>query len=43
MLDTLGISDRNVQVMLEQFGGYVGPRAGIDEDGRWTLYVIGGD
>ncbi|HET9725148.1 MAG TPA: hypothetical protein VFR44_15085 [Actinomycetota bacterium] len=43
MLDTLGITDRDVRVMLEQFGGYVGPRAGIAEDGTWTFYVIGGD
>ncbi len=43
MLDTLGITDRDVRDMIDAFGGYVGPRAGIDEDGAWIFYVIGGD
>lgn len=43
MLDILGITDRDVRDMIGAFGGYVGPRAGIDEDGTWIFYVIGGD
>lgn len=42
-LDGLGISERDVQDMLDAFGGYVGPRAGIAEDGTWVFYVVGGD
>ncbi|HEU4356624.1 MAG TPA: hypothetical protein VFT27_13630 [Actinomycetota bacterium] len=43
MLDTLGITERDVRDMQDAFGGYVGPRAGISEDGTWLWYVIGGD
>ena len=43
MLDTLGITDRYVRDMIDAFGSYVGPRAGIAEDGTWTFYVTGGD
>jgi hypothetical protein len=43
MLDTLGITDRDVRDMIDAFGGYVGPRTGIAEDGTWTYYTTGGD
>jgi hypothetical protein len=43
MLDALGITDRDVRNMQDAFGGYVGPRTGIAEDGTWTFYAIGGD
>ena len=43
MLDTLGITERGVQDMLDAFGGYVGPRTGIAQDGTWVFYTIGGD
>jgi hypothetical protein len=43
MLDELGITDKDVQDMLDAFGGYVGPRTGIAEDGTWVFYTIGGD
>ena len=43
ILEKLGISDADVQAMLGAFGGYVGPRTGIAEDGTWLFYTIGGD
>lgn len=43
MLETLGITDTDVQGMLEAFGGYAGPRTGIAEDGTWLFYTVGGD
>ena len=43
MLDELGITDKDVKDMLDAFGGYVGPRAGIAEDGTWVFYTTGGD
>jgi hypothetical protein len=43
MLDTLGITARDVQDMLDAFGAYVGPRTGIAEDGTWLYYTTGGD
>ncbi len=43
MLETLGISPREIRDMLEAFGGYVGPRTGIAEDGTWVFYATGGD
>jgi len=43
MLEALGITRRDIQSMLEAFGGYTGPRTGIAEDGTWLFYTIGGD
>jgi hypothetical protein len=43
MLDELGFTDADVQDMLDAFGGYVGPRTGIAEDGTWLYYTTGGD
>jgi len=43
MLDELGITEQDVRDMLDAFGGYVGPRTGIAEDGTWVYYTIGGD
>jgi hypothetical protein len=43
MLEMLGITDKDVEDMLDAFGGYVGPRTGIAEDGTWLYYTIGGD
>lgn len=43
MLDALDISERDIRDMLEAFGGYVGPRTGIAEDGTCLFYTIGGD
>lgn len=43
MLETLGITDADLQTMLDAFGGYVGPRTGIAEDGTWLFYTVGGD
>jgi hypothetical protein len=42
-LEILGITERDVQGMLDAFGRYVGPRTGIAEDGTWLFYTIGGD
>jgi hypothetical protein len=41
-LRALGFSDRAIEQMRE-FGGYLGPRVGIDETGAWRFYVTGGD
>ncbi len=43
MLQELGISEREVQRMLEALGGYVDPRTGIAQDGTWLFYTTGGD
>ncbi len=43
MLQELGISEPEVRRMLEAFGGYVGPRTGIAQDGTWLFYTTGGD
>lgn len=43
MLETLGITDADVRAMLDAFGGYVGPRTGVAEDGTWLFYTTGGD
>jgi hypothetical protein len=43
MLETLGITERDVRQMLDAFGGYVGPRTGIAEDGTWLFYASGRD
>lgn len=43
MLDALGYTERDVQDMIDAFGGYVGPRTGIAEDGTWLFYTTGGD
>lgn len=43
MLEQLGITEREVRRMLEAFGAYVGPRTGIEQDGTWLFYTLGGD
>ncbi len=43
MLEMLGITDADIQTMLDAFGGYVGPRTGIAEDGTWLFFTVGGD
>ena len=43
MLDSLGITDAQVQDMLAAFGGYAGPRTVITEDGTWHSFAMGGD
>jgi hypothetical protein len=43
MLGKLGITDKDVKDMLDAFGGYVGPRTGIAEDGTWVFFTTGGD
>lgn len=41
-LRALGFTDEHIQEMVA-FGGYLGPRLAIDEQGRWRNYVTGGD
>ena len=41
-LRALGFTDEQIRRMVE-FGGYLGPRLAIDEQGRWRNYVTGGD
>lgn len=41
-LATLGFSEGEIEDMI-QFGGYLGPRLAIDENGVWRNYVTGGD
>lgn len=41
-LHALGSTDAEIQRMAE-FGGYIGPRLVIREDGVWTGYFTGGD
>ncbi|HSJ50197.1 MAG TPA: hypothetical protein VLA90_02780 [Actinomycetota bacterium] len=41
-LHALGLSDDHITEM-QSFGGYLGPRLGIDETGAWRYYVTGGD
>ncbi|HEX6331753.1 MAG TPA: hypothetical protein VF129_10785 [Actinomycetota bacterium] len=41
-LHSLGLTDEHI-VEMQEFGGYLGPRLGIDETGAWRYYVTGGD
>jgi hypothetical protein len=38
----LGFSEREIDAMAD-YGGYLGPRLAIDENGLWRNYVTGGD
>jgi hypothetical protein len=41
-LGELGFSERDIDAMAD-YGGYLGPRLAIDENGLWRNYVTGGD
>jgi hypothetical protein len=38
----LGFSEREIESMAD-YGGYLGPRLAIDENGLWRNYITGGD
>src|SRR5919106_543430 len=38
----LGFSEREIESMVD-YGGYLGPRLAIDENGLWRNYITGGD
>jgi hypothetical protein len=38
----LGFSERDIDAMAD-YGGYLGPRLAIDENGLWRNYITGGD